>query len=370
MRARARPGTSRPTSSRRRPRRAPQPVAKLVASRPALAQPVLMVELPRSAGGPDGGRRQRPVPGPRPRPGGPAGRLSGRPRRHRAVLPAAGRGGRAVRRGDQAEPRLLRVIRLGRDRRPRADPGEGPRRHPGRRRREAGRHRLDGAAPGRRPLRPPRGRRDHRQSVRRRRGPASRSSSAATAIRTSCAEPPTRARTSSRACQLAASRRRDRRRPAEEPLHDGSPGASRRWGPGGTVGLVVGATAPERAGPDPGDRTGPRLPRAGRRRPGRRRRRRIVVQGRRRRLRRRPAGRRAAGQRLPGHRPAPSTKAGPPGEPADRSASGSPQAARNWSTTLAVPVLSYGLDADPQATLIRIDQRRSVVDSGRCSEVN
>ena len=65
------------------------------------------------------------------------------------------------------------------------------------------------------------------------------------------------------------------------------------WGPGGTVGLVVGATAPGRARRDPGRRARAAVPRPGRRRPGRRRSSRCSPTGRRR--RRRPAARPAAG---------------------------------------------------------------------------
>ena len=48
--------------------------------------------------------------------------LLARPRRRRAVRDARRRGGRAVRRRDQAEPRVLRGVRVGRDGRPRTDP--------------------------------------------------------------------------------------------------------------------------------------------------------------------------------------------------------------------------------------------------------
>ena len=55
-----------------------------------------------------------------------------------------------------------------------------------------------------------------------------------------------------------------------EPLHARVARRAASWGPGGTVGLVVGATAPEELARDPGDRAGPGVPRARCRRPGRR----------------------------------------------------------------------------------------------------
>ena len=62
-----------------------------------------------------------------------AGRVLGGHRGRRALRHADGRGGRAVRRGHQAEPGLLRGVRGGRDGGPRTDPGV----HPGRRSRSS-----------------------------------------------------------------------------------------------------------------------------------------------------------------------------------------------------------------------------------------
>ena len=112
-----------------------------------------------------------------------------------------------------------------------------------------------------------------------------------TASPTSCAGPRTRA-----PAELQDLDRRrgpgDRRaRPSRSTL--ASPGSPRGWGPGGTVGLVVGATAPAELARDPGRRARVSaflVP--GRRRPGRRRRAGPRATGRR--PRRRPAGGRAA----------------------------------------------------------------------------
>ena len=198
--------------------------------------------LPRAAGGPVGGRRARVLclgldPDPAALPAG----FSPRPRRRRAVRRAHPRGGRAVRRRGQAEPRLLRGVRVGRAGGPRADPRAVSGRPPGRRRRQARRHRLDRGAPGGRPVRRPRRRRGHGQPVPRRRGDRAAPRARRTGSPTSCAGPRTRAPASSRA---SSSRRT--RRPAPRPSRStcASPGASPTWGPGGTVGLVVGATAP------------------------------------------------------------------------------------------------------------------------------
>ena len=121
----------------------------------------------------------------------------------------------------------------------------------------------------------------------------------------------------------------------------GWPGGSLAWGPGGTVGLVVGATAPRELARvralapglgflvpgvgaqggevDPVLAAGPATgaPAAG------------------------PAGRGTARQRLAGDRPGCAWRPGgrngrAPRDPGERLA----EAARNWSTTLAVPVLS------------------------------
>ena len=55
-----------------------------------------------------------------------------------------------------------------------------------------------------------------------------------------------------------------------EPLYARVARRAAAWGPGGTVGLVVGATAPVELARDPGDRARAGVPRPGRRRPGRR----------------------------------------------------------------------------------------------------
>ena len=115
-------------------------------------------QLPRAHGGPRGVARparddatpylerlaartaatgQRPVCRHRPGPGRAARRVPRDARRRRAVLPPAPRGGAAARRGGQAQPRLLRGARLGRDRRPRAAARARPGGRPVRRRREA-----------------------------------------------------------------------------------------------------------------------------------------------------------------------------------------------------------------------------------------
>ena len=56
----------------------------------------------------------------------------------------------------------------------------------------------------------------------------------------------------------------------QEPLYARVARRVAAWGPGGTVGLVVGATAPAELARDPGDRAGAGVPRSGRRRAGRR----------------------------------------------------------------------------------------------------
>ena len=151
------------------------------------------------------------------------------------------RGGRAVRRGDQAEPRLLRGARVARAGRPRADPGADPGRHPGRHRRQAGRHRIDCGTPRGRPVRRPRRRRGHGQPVPRRPRRSRRSSSASTATPTSCAGRRTPSAAEFQNLVVAADPAIDA--PAE-PLHLRVARHVATWGPGGTVGLVVGATAP------------------------------------------------------------------------------------------------------------------------------
>ncbi len=194
-------GDSRPgwfVPAERAPRRARRRLrARRLAPPP---RPPLLSDdhVPRAAGRPDGGGRQRPVPRPRSGPGPAAGGLLPGRGRRRALRPAAHRGGRPVRCGDQAEPRLLRGARVGRPGRTRADPRVHPGRHPGRHRCQAGRHRHHRGSPRRRPLRPARRRRGHGQPVSGRRGDRSRCSSAPTATPTSCAGRRTRRRPSSR----------------------------------------------------------------------------------------------------------------------------------------------------------------------------
>ena len=208
------------------------------------------------------------MPGPRPGPGGlPAG-LHPRRRRRRAVRRALARGGAAVRRGGQAQPGVLRGVRVGRDRRPRADPGRASRRRAGHRRREARRHRLDRGAPGRRPCSTrsaPTRSRSTRTSARRRsrRSSSARDRFAYVLCRTS----------NPGAGELQdLGRRGRRRRRARRPSRStrASPGAPPAWGPGGTVGLVVGATAPAELAAIRAIAPGSGVPGPGRRGPGRR----------------------------------------------------------------------------------------------------
>ena len=77
--------------------------------------------------------RHGPVRRHRPRPGGAAGRVPGGPRGRRAVRAAPRRGDAPARRGRQAQPRVLRGVRIGRDRRARAPAGARPGRRPVRR---------------------------------------------------------------------------------------------------------------------------------------------------------------------------------------------------------------------------------------------
>ena len=137
---------------------------------------------------------------------------------------------------------------------------------PGRRRRQAGRHRLDGRPPGRRPVRRPGRRRDHGQSVPRR--PRAFAPFLERADRYAYVLCRTSNPGSDELQDLRGRRADADRRPPAEPLHERVARHVAGWGPGGTVGLVVGATAPDELAPDPGDRPGPRLPRPGRRRPG------------------------------------------------------------------------------------------------------
>ena len=173
------------------------------------------------------------------------------------AAPARGRG--------QAESRVLRGVRLGGARGAGADPGRDPGGHAGRHRREARRHRVDGGAPGRRAVRRPRRRRDHRQPVPRRGGHrAAPRASRPPRLRPVPDVEPGRAR----APVAASSSDGDGARRSRST--SASPGGSTAWGPGGTVGLVVGATAPAELAEIRQVAPGPAVPRPGRRRPGRR----------------------------------------------------------------------------------------------------
>ena len=176
----------------------------------------------------------------------------------RGVAPGRDRG--------QAEPRVLRGVRRRRDRGPRAAPGARPGRRPVRRRREARRHRHDGGAPGGGALRRPgRGRR-HGQPVPRRGGVAPLLERGDRFAYVLC-------RTSNpgaaelQGLEVAADG--DAGAPAE-PLYARVARRATGWGPGGTVGLVVGATAPAELAAIRAHRARSRVPRPGRRGAGRR----------------------------------------------------------------------------------------------------
>ena len=238
-------------AARRRPRRP--------CRRPPRAPPTRLAvgrsdrDLPRAARRADGGGRQRPVPRPRPRPGTrcrPASRRTSPASSAFAtlVIEAAGPYAAAI------KPNLAFFEALGsaglaaleriRGRIPadipvvidakRGDIGS-----------TAARQAValfDGSAPTPSPS-------TRTRAARRSR----RSSSAPTASPTSCAGPRTPARPSSRTSSSRPIRRSTR--PAE-PLHLRVARRVATWGPGGTVGLVVGATAPAE------------LPRSGPSRPG------------------------------------------------------------------------------------------------------
>ena len=115
----------------------------------------------------------------------------------------------------------------------------------------------------------------------------------------------------------------------------GSHVARAGWGPGGTVGLVVGATAPAELGRDPRAVAGPRVPGAGRRRPGRRGRARARGRPGEAPRRRRAPGRRPARQRVPRHRQGGAGRPPPRGrrtDPGERLSA----AAAEWAKRLAV----------------------------------
>ena len=192
---------------------------------------------------------------------------------------------------------------------------------------------IDGGPPGGRAVRSARGRCGHGQPVPGRRGDRAAARARSTASPTSCAGRRTRAPASSRTSSSPPTRR-----PAPRPSRStcASPGASSTWGPGGTVGLVVGATAPAELARDPGRRARAGVPRPGRRGPGRRDRAGPCATARR--PRHRPvAGRRAAdcsstsragSARRPSARPGD----GGPGDPGERLAAGR----RDWASRLPV----------------------------------
>ena len=195
----------------------------------------------------------------------PAGFARRRPR-DRGVLAAPRRGlPAATSAAVKAEPGLLRGVRAGRHRRPRAGPRLGPGRRAVHRRREARRHRLDRRPPGGRPVRPARARtrsRPARTSGRRR---STRSSSGRTASSTSCAG----RRTPGPASSRTSSSRRPTMRPAE-PLFERVARRAGALGPGPDGRARRRRDGARRDGPRPGRRAGTGLPRARRRGPGRR----------------------------------------------------------------------------------------------------
>ena len=136
------------------------------------------------------------------------------------------------------------------------DPG----RPPGRRRRQARRHRLDRGAPGGRAVRRPRRRRGDRQPVPRapRRIAPLLERAGPVRLRPVPDVEPGRGRAPGPGRRGGPGDRRAR--PSRSTC--GSPGVRDGWGPGGTVGLVVGATAPAELRGDPGDRARPAVPRA------------------------------------------------------------------------------------------------------------
>ena len=301
--ARPAPGTGRRTLRRRQPER-------LVRLRDR--------RLPRAAGGPDRRDGNGPVPGSRPGSGQPAGRLRARRRRHRGVQPAPARGIPGVGDGGQGEPRLLRGVRAGRAS-PRssgsgesipadvpfiADAKRGDIGSTAARQAVALFDRLGADAITANPYlgvggdrAPPRADR----SVRLRPVPD--------------VEPGRRRAPGRAPC------RDGRRRAGRAALRRGSPAWPAGWGPGGTVGLVVGATAPAELARVRAIAPGLALPRPGRRGPGRRDRAGPRVTARRPQLPAgRPVRRRAARQRLAGDRRGRRRdgRPGPPGDPRER----------------------------------------------------
>ena len=254
---RHRPPTPVPTPHRPRP-----PPARR-RDRPAVTTTYL-----ERLGGTVRGGRHGPVPRARPRPGRLAGRVLARPGRHRAVRDAA-RSRRPGRIAAAVKPNLAffeasasaGMAALERIR------ARMPGRPPGRRRREARRHRLDGGAPGGRPVRRPRGGRGHRQPVPRAPRRSRRSSSARTGSPTSCAGRRTRVPASSRTWSSPRTRRSARRRSRSTVRV--APRARRAGARAGRSGSSSARRRPAELRRDPGRRPGPGVPRARRRRPGR-----------------------------------------------------------------------------------------------------
>ena len=133
--------------------------------------------------------------------------------------------------------------------------------------REARRHRVDRREAGRRAVRRPRRRRGHRQPVPRARRRSRRCSNALDRFAYVLCRTSNPGAAELQGLVVAAD---DASGAPAEPLWARVARRAATWGPGGTVGLVVGATAPAELGADPGARPGPRVPRPGRRRTGRR----------------------------------------------------------------------------------------------------
>ena len=207
--------------------------------------------------------------------------------------------------------------------------GVGPGRRAVRRRREARRHRLDRRAPGGRPVRPARRRRDHRQPVPRVGGDraAPRASRSVRLRPVPDVEPGRRRAPGPRRV------RADDDAPAE-PLYLRVARRAGGWGPGGTVGLVVGATAPEEMARIRATAPGPGFLVPGRRGPGRRGRAGPPRWPGDRAAGRSDRRRRAARQRLAGHR---RRRGGTPRQrrPADPGEALA-EAARDWAKRLPV----------------------------------
>ena len=187
--------------------------------------------------------RHGPLPRDRPRPGGAAAGVLARRRGRRARSPGSW-SRRRRRHAAAVKPNLAFFEAFGSaglaalERVRAAIPAGAPGRH----RREARRHRIDGRAPGRGAVRRPRRGRDHRQPVPRRGGDRAAPRARSTGSPTSCAGRRTRARRSS--SRSSSTPRRRATATTAEPLYLRVARRVTAWGPGGTVGLVVGATAP------------------------------------------------------------------------------------------------------------------------------